>query len=479
MSRSYETVIGLEVHVELATKTKIFCGCSTQFGGAPNTHTCPVCMGMPGSLPVLNKQVVEHALAVGLATNCQINQYCKFDRKNYFYPDNPQNYQISQLYLPICHDGYVEIETEAGKKKIRIHEIHMEEDAGKLVHDEWEDCSLVDYNRSGVPLIEIVSEPDMRSAQEAVAYLEKLRMTIQYLGASDCKLQEGSMRADVNLSVREAGTEALGTRTEMKNLNSFRAIIRAIEGERQRQIDILESGEKVIQETRRWDDAKGTSRAMRSKEDAQDYRYFPDPDLVPVQISDGWIRRVRDAQPEMQEEKVARYQAEFGLPEYDAKLLTGSKHLADLFEAATALCNRPKEVSNWLMVEGMRLVKEQEQDVDQLSFSPENLAKLIRLVEDKVINRTVAKALFEEIVRTDMDPERAVEERGLKVVNDEGALRKAVEEVIAANPQSVQDFKNGKGKAAGFLVGQTMRAMKGKADPRMVEQLVRRLLSEA
>ena len=479
MSRSYETVIGLEVHVELATKTKIFCGCSTQFGGAPNTHTCPVCMGMPGSLPVLNKQVVEHALAVGLATNCQINQYCKFDRKNYFYPDNPQNYQISQLYLPICHDGYVEIETEAGKKKIRIHEIHMEEDAGKLIHDEWEDCSLVDYNRSGVPLIEIVSEPDMRSAQEAVAYLEKLRMTIQYLGASDCKLQEGSMRADVNLSVREAGTEALGTRTEMKNLNSFRAIIRAIEGERQRQIDILESGEKVIQETRRWDDAKGTSRAMRSKEDAQDYRYFPDPDLVPVQISDGWIRRVRDAQPEMQEEKVARYQAEFGLPEYDAKLLTGSKHLADLFEAATALCNRPKEVSNWLMVEGMRLVKEQEQDVDQLSFSPENLAKLIRLVEDKVINRTVAKALFEEIVRTDMDPERAVEERGLKVVNDEGALRKAVEEVIAANPQSVQDFKNGKGKAAGFLVGQTMRAMKGKADPRMVEQLVRRLLSEA
>lgn len=465
--------------MELATKTKIFCGCSTQFGGAPNTHTCPVCMGMPGSLPVLNKQVVEHALAVGLATNCQINQYCKFDRKNYFYPDNPQNYQISQLYLPICHDGYVEIETEAGKKKIRIHEIHMEEDAGKLVHDEWEDCSLVDYNRSGVPLIEIVSEPDMRSAQEAVAYLEKLRMTIQYLGASDCKLQEGSMRADVNLSVREAGTEALGTRTEMKNLNSFRAIIRAIEGERQRQIDILESGEKVIQETRRWDDAKGTSRAMRSKEDAQDYRYFPDPDLVPVQISDGWIRRVRDAQPEMQEEKVARYQAEFGLPEYDAKLLTGSKHLADLFEAATALCNRPKEVSNWLMVEGMRLVKEQEQDVDQLSFSPENLAKLIRLVEDKVINRTVAKALFEEIVRTDMDPERAVEERGLKVVNDEGALRKAVEEVIAANPQSVQDFKNGKGKAAGFLVGQTMRAMKGKADPRMVEQLVRRLLSEA
>ena len=318
MSKQYETVIGLEVHVELATKTKIFCSCSTAFGGEPNTHTCPVCTGMPGSLPVLNKQVVEYALAVGLAVNCQINQHCKFDRKNYFYPDNPQNYQISQLYLPICHDGFVEIETEAGKKKIRIHEIHMEEDAGKLIHDEWGDCSLVDYNRSGVPLIEIVSEPDMRSAEEVIAYLEKLRMTIQYLGASDCKLQEGSMRADVNLSVREAGSAEFGTRTEMKNLNSFRAIARAIEGERERQIDLLESGKPVVQETRRWDDNKGISRAMRSKEDAQDYRYFPDPDLVPVEISDEWIERVRSAQPEMREDKIARYQSQMGLPAYDA-----------------------------------------------------------------------------------------------------------------------------------------------------------------
>ena len=290
MSKQYETVIGLEVHVELATKTKIFCGCSTAFGGAPNTHTCPVCTGMPGSLPVLNKQVVEYALTVGLATNCGINQYCKFDRKNYFYPDNPQNYQISQLYLPICHDGWVEIETTAGKKKIGIHEIHMEEDAGKLIHDEWDDCSLVDYNRSGVPLIEIVSEPDMRSADEVIAYLEKLRLIIQYLGASDCKLQEGSMRADVNLSVREAGAEQFGTRTEMKNLNSFKAIARAIEGERKRQIELIEEGKKVIQETRRWDDNKESSHVMRSKEDAQDYRYFPDPDLMPVWISDEWIQ---------------------------------------------------------------------------------------------------------------------------------------------------------------------------------------------
>ena len=284
MAKQYETVIGLEVHVELATATKIFCGCSTKFGAAPNTHTCPVCTGMPGSLPVLNKKVVEYALALGMAANCEINRYCRFDRKNYFYPDNPQNYQISQLYLPICHDGHLEITTENGKKTIRIHEMHMEEDAGKLIHDEWEDCSLVDYNRSGVPLIEIVSEPDMRTAQEVIAYLEKLRMICQYLGISDCKLQEGSMRADVNLSVREVGSDRMGTRTEMKNLNSFKAITHAIEGERERQIELLEEGKEVIQETRRWDDNKESSHAMRSKEDAKDYRYFPDPDLQPMQI---------------------------------------------------------------------------------------------------------------------------------------------------------------------------------------------------
>ena len=476
MAKQYETVIGLEVHVELATKTKIFCGCTTEFGGAPNTHTCPVCTGMPGSLPVLNKQVVEYAMAVGLATNCKITQYCRFDRKNYFYPDNPQNYQISQLYLPICRDGHVDIETPAGKKSIGIHEIHMEEDAGKLVHDDWEDCSLVDFNRSGVPLIEIVSEPDMRSAEEVIAYLEKLRMTIQYLGASDCKLNEGSMRADVNLSVREAGASEFGTRTEMKNLNSFKAISRAIEGERARQIELIEEGKKVVQETRRWDDNKEYSYAMRSKEDAQDYRYFPDPDLVPVSISDAWIAEVKARQPELQEEKAVRYKKEFDIPEYDINIITSSKSLADMFEAATAICHNAKKVSNWLMVETMRLLKDKEMEPEDITFSPENLAALIHLTDENAINSTVAKEVFEKMFSENIDVEQYVEENGLRMVNDEGALRERIEKVIAENPQSVSGYQAGKTKAIGFLVGQTMKAMKGKADPGMVNQILKELL---
>ena len=478
MSKEYETVIGLEVHVELATKTKIFCGCSTAFGGAPNSHTCPVCTGMPGSLPVLNKQVVEYAMAVGLATNCDITKDCKFDRKNYFYPDNPQNYQISQLYLPICRNGKVEIETEDGNKKfIGIHEIHMEEDAGKLVHDEWEDCSIVDFNRSGVPLIEIVSEPDMRSAEEVIAYLDKLRLIIQYLGASDCKLQEGSMRADVNLSVREAGSTTFGTRTEMKNLNSFKAIARAIENEKNRQIDLIEAGEKVIQETRRWDDTKEYSYAMRSKEDAQDYRYFPDPDLVPVHISDEWIERVKAAQPELRTEKLARYQSEFELPAYDADILTGTKKLADIFEATTEICGKPKKVSNWLMGETMRLLKEKNMEPEDIRFSPVHLADLIGLVDEGTINSSVAKEVFEIIFDEDIDPKQYVEEKGLKTVNDAGALRETIEKIVNDNPKSVEDFHNGKEKAMGFLVGQTMKAMKGKANPAMVNEILRELLS--
>ena len=476
MSRQYETVIGLEVHVELATKTKIFCGCSTAFGGAPNTHTCPVCTGMPGSLPVLNKQVVEYAMAVGLATNCQIHQFCKFDRKNYVYPDNPQNYQISQLYLPICHDGGIEIETSAGKKVIGIHEIHMEEDAGKLIHDEWEDCTLVDYNRSGVPLIEIVSEPDMRSAEEVIAYLDKLRLIVQYLGASDCKLQEGSMRADVNLSVREVGAKEFGTRTEMKNLNSFKAIGRAIEGERARQIELLEEGKKVIQETRRWDDNKEYSYPMRSKEDAHDYRYFPDPDLVPVIISDEWLQEVRDRQPELRTEKLERYKKEFDIPAYDADILTGSKRLADLFEETTALCGKPKKVSNWLMGETLRLLKEEGKEPEDLSFTPQHLASLIELLDAGTINQTVAKEVFEKIYSEDVDPQVYVEEHGLKMVNDDNLLRTVVEGVIAANPQSVADYKGGKEKALGFLVGQTMKQMKGKANPGAVNKMLKELL---
>lgn len=476
MSREYETVIGLEVHVELATKTKIFCACSTAFGSAPNTHTCPVCTGMPGSLPVLNKQVVEYAMAVGVAMNCEINQYCKFDRKNYFYPDNPQNYQISQLYLPICHDGGIEIETEAGKKTVGIHEIHMEEDAGKLVHDDWTGESLVDFNRSGVPLIEIVSEPDMRSAEEVIAYLEKLRMIVQYLGASDCKMQEGSMRADVNLSVRKAGEKEFGTRTEMKNIGSFKAIARAIEAETARQIDLIESGERVIQETRRWNDDKGYSYAMRSKEDAQDYRYFPEPDLVPVVISDEWLQQVRERQPELRDEKLQRYIDEFALPEYDARILTSAKRMADLFEETAAICGKPKKVSNWLMGETMRLLKEHDMDPEDIAFSPEHLAKLIGLTDAGTVNSSVAKDVFEKIFHEDIDPEQYVKDQGLATVNDEGALRETVEQVIRDNPQSVEDYRNGKEKAIGFLVGQTMKAMKGKANPGMVNELLRKLL---
>ncbi len=476
MAKQYETVIGLEVHVELATKTKIFCSCSTEFGKAPNTHTCPVCTGMPGSLPVLNKQVVEYAMAIGLATNCEISKICKFDRKNYFYPDNPQNYQISQLYLPIARNGYVEIEAGGRKKKVRIHEMHMEEDAGKLIHDEWDDASLVDYNRSGVPLVEIVSEPDMRSAEEVIAYLEKLRMIIQYLGASDCKLQEGSMRADVNLSVREAGTEEFGTRTEMKNLNSFKAIARAIEGERERQIELLEEGKAVVQETRRWDDNKESSYAMRSKEDAQDYRYFPEPDLVPIAISGEWIEQIRARQPELQTEKLERYKKEFDIPEYDAKIITGSKHMADIFEAASAVCGKPKKVSNWLMVETLRLLKERGMEPEEISFSPENLAKLVNLTESRAINSSVAKEVFEKIFAQDIDPEIYVEEHGLKTVNDEGALEEVIRKVIADNPKAAEDYHSGKEKALGALVGQTMKAMKGKADPGLVNRKLREMI---
>ena len=474
--KQYETVIGLEVHVELATKTKIFCGCSTAFGGAPNTHTCPVCTGMPGSLPVLNKQVVEYAIAVGLATNCSITQYCKFDRKNYFYPDNPQNYQISQLYLPICRNGGIEIETAAGKKIVGIHEIHMEEDAGKLVHDDWTGSSMVDYNRSGVPLIEIVSEPDMRSADEVIAYLEKLRMIIQYLGASDCKLQEGSMRADVNLSVREVGAAEFGTRTEMKNLNSFKAISHAIEGERARQIELLEEGRQVIQETRRWDDNKESSYAMRSKEDAQDYRYFPEPDLVPIVISNEWLQAVKDRQPELRSEKLERYKKEYDIPEYDAEIITGTKKMADIFEATTAICNKPKKVSNWLMVETMRLLKENEMEAEDISFAPENLAKLIEMADAGEVNSSVAKEVFEEIFKNNIDPEKYVEEKGLKTVSDDGALREVIEKVVADNPKSVEDYNSGKKKAIGFLVGQTMKAMQGKADPGMVNKILMEIL---
>ncbi len=474
--KQYETIIGLEVHVELAAKTKIFCGCPTIFGAKPNTQTCPVCTGLPGTLPVLNKQVVEHAIAVGLAVNCDINRKTVFDRKNYFYPDNPQNYQISQLYRPICRNGGITIKTDGGEKLIRIHEIHMEEDAGKLIHDEENNCSYVDYNRAGVPLIEIVSEPDMRNDKEVIAYLDKLRLIIQYLEVSDCKLQEGSMRADVNISVRQLGSKELGVRTEMKNLNSFKAISRAIENERERQIALIEAGQAVTQETRRWDDNKGCSFSMRSKEDSKDYRYFPEPDLYAVNISEEWIEQIRVRQPELRDSKKKRYIEEYGLPEYDADIISSFKKMAQFFEETVSLCHKPKKVSNWLMVETMRLLNENGMEPDKLNFFPKHLARLIDIVDEGKINSSVAKEVFERIFYDNIDPERYIEEKGLIIDNDEDALKAVIRKVIEANPQSVEDYHNGKERAMGFLVGQIMKEMKGKANPKIVNVILKDFL---
>ena len=474
--KMYETVIGLEVHVELATKSKIFCSCSTRFGGEPNTQCCPVCIGMPGALPVLNRAVVDYAIATGLALNCSITEKCKFDRKNYFYPDLPKAYQISQLYLPICRDGWIEIDTESGSKKIGIHEMHMEEDAGKLIHDSDRDCTLVDYNRSGIPLVEIVSEPDLRNADEVVAYLKKLKTILQYLGISDCKMQEGSLRVDVNLSVREVGSKQLGTRTEMKNLNSFKSIAKAIESESKRQIQLLENGELVVQETRRWDDNKETSYAMRSKGEARDYRYFPEPDLPPLIIHSSWIDEIKKNQPEFREEKMARYIKEYKLPPYDAGIITESKKLADLFEKTVAICGKPKEVSNWIMVETMRLLNDMGMEPEDISLRPEQLSSLILMIDEGKINRTIAKELFEIIFTKPIDPEEYVKEHGLGMVTDEGRLKKVIKEILEINPQSVSDYRDGKTKVLGYLVGQTMKAMGGKADPSKVNIIIKEYL---
>ncbi len=473
---NYETVVGLEVHIELSTKSKIFCGCTTEFGGEPNTHVCPVCTGMPGSLPVMNKGVVEFAIRAGLALNCDITRYNKFDRKNYFYPDLPKAYQVSQLYLPICQNGKVEIDVNGEKKYIGIHEIHMEEDAGKLIHDPWDDCTLVDYNRCGVPLLEIVSEPDFRSADEVIAYLTKLRDTMMYLGVSDCKMQEGSMRADVNVSVRPVGQKEFGTRSEMKNMNSFKAIYRAINYEAKRQIEILEEGGKVIQETRRWDENKDASFAMRSKENAQDYRYFPEPDLLPIEISDEWINNVKDNLPELPEAKRARYISEFGLTEYDAGVITSAKQLAYLFEDTTAICGKPKEACNLIMGELMRLLSETSTLPEEIDIEPKKIADLINLITDGKINRSVGKEVFEEIFKNGVEPVKYVEENGLLMLNDDSLVSDTIDEVIANNPKSIEDYKSGKEKAFGFLVGQTMKALKGKANPQAVNKILKEKL---
>ncbi len=472
----YETVIGLEVHVELATRSKIFCGCSTAFGAKPNSQVCPVCTGMPGSLPVLNEKVVEYAVSLGLAANCRITRCCKFDRKNYFYPDNPQNYQISQLYLPICREGYLEIVISNGTKKIGIHEMHMEEDAGKLIHDEVQALSYVDYNRSGIPLIEIVTKPDLRTAEEVNAFLRKLRSMICYLGVSDCKLQEGSMRVDVNLSVRKYGSEVLGTRTEMKNLGSFRAISKAIEAEAKRQIELLEAGEQVVMETRRWDEKKEISYSMRSKENVRDYRYFPEPDLPPIHISEEWIQKLAANQPELGDARRLRYMCEYGLPAYDAQILTEEKAMADFFEKTIELCSQPKKVSNWLMGETLRLMKEEGCEAKDLKFEPKSLAVLIQMVDAGKINGTVAKQVFERMFYQNVEPEAYVEEHGMAMVNDDGILEKVVREVIGENPKSAADYQAGKKQALGFLTGQVMRKLKGRANAEKVNEILHKII---
>lgn len=472
---SWEIVMGLEVHVELATNSKIFCSCSTEFGGQPNTHCCPICTGMPGTLPVLNRRVLEYAIKAGIALNCEITKYNKFDRKNYFYPDLPKAYQVSQLYLPFARNGKVDITTGSGlSKAVRIHEIHMEEDAGKLVHSPNGDATYTDYNRCGIPLIEIVSKPDFRSSEEVIAYLEKLKSTFEYLGISDCKMQEGSMRVDVNLSVRPSGAAELGTRTEMKNLNSFKAIERAIKFEAARQIEIIENGGKVIQETRRWDDGKSMSFAMRSKENAQDYRYFPEPDIPPIEISDEMIELLRSCQPEFAEDKVNRYVREYGIEKADAEIIAGSKYLAHLFEDTVALCNKPREVRFWIINQIMYFMNEKGILPEDIKLPAEIFAKFIDIVAADRINRQTGKNVFEAMffADDDFDVERYIKENGLEQVDDAEVIRDAVRDVLSANPNTVEQYKAGQTKVVGFFVGQVMKATRGKARPETVNKIV-------
>ena len=472
MSRNdYEVVIGLEVHAELSTKTKIFCSCPTSFGAAPNTHTCPICMAMPGTLPVLNEKVVEYAVKAGLATNCEISKDSKNDRKNYFYPDLPKAYQISQFDKPLCNHGYVEIEDDEGnKKKVRLLRIHIEEDAGKLNHDVFAGGSLVDLNRAGVPLIEMVSEPDLRSSGEAERYLRKLKSILEYIEVSDCKMQEGSLRADVNVSVHKPG-EPLGTRTEMKNMNSFRSIVRGIEYEIERQIDVIEDGGVVEQETLRWDDVSGKTFPMRDKEDAQDYRYFPDPDLVAIKLSDEYIENIKKTLPELPESRKERYLTEYGLSEKDANIITSSKYLSDLFEQASKICNNPKAVNNWIISDISRILNETEMEPIQIPFDSKQLAKLVILIDKGTISSSIAKKVLVEMFEHPRDPEDIIDEKGWVQISDENAIKEVVLKILENNPQSIADYKAGKQKALGFLVGQAMKETRGKANPQMLNKM--------
>lgn len=471
LREDYEVVIGLEVHAELSTKTKIFCSCPTEFGGEPNTHCCPVCMAMPGALPVLNKKVVEYAIKAGLATNCDIARISKNDRKNYFYPDLPKSYQISQFDMPLCTKGYVEIETEKGPKRIGLVRIHIEEDAGKLNHDEFGRGSLVDLNRSGVPLIEIVSEPDMRSTKEVESYLKKLKSILEYIEVSDCKMQEGSLRADVNVSVRKKGDKEFGTRTEMKNMNSFRSITRAIEYEAMRQVEVIEQGGKIYQETLRWDEVSGKTFSMRDKENAQDYRYFPEPDLVAIKLSEEYIENIRKTLPEMPESRKERYLRDYKLSEKDAGIITASKYLSDLFEKASEICGNYKAVNNWIISDISRILNETEMDPKEIPFDAKQLAKLVTLIDKGTISSSIGKKVLIELFENPRDPEDIIKEKGWIQISDEGAIKEVVLKIIETNPQSVADFKAGKDRALGFLVGQAMKETKGKANPQMLNKM--------
>ena len=471
MKENYEAVIGLEVHSELSTKTKIFCNCPTKFGAAPNTQVCPICMAMPGTLPVLNEKVVEYAVKAGLATNCTISTDSKNDRKNYFYPDLPKSYQISQYDKPLCKDGYVEIDGDNGeKKKIRILRIHIEEDAGKLNHDEFGGGSLVDLNRAGVPLIEIVSMPDISSSSEAEKYLKKLKSILEYIEVSDCKMQEGSYRADVNVSVHKKGTP-LGTRTETKNMNSFRSISREIDYEIERQIDVLEDGGTVKQQTLRWDDVSGKTFAMRNKEDAEDYRYFPDPDLVAIKLSKEYIENVKNNLPELPESRYERYIKEYKMSEKDSKIIVASKYLSNLFEEASKICGNYKAVSNWIISDISRILNEKEMEPSQIPFTSSQLANFVKLIDNGTISSKIAKQVLEEMFENPKDPEIIVKEKGWIQISDEGKIKEVVLNILKDNPQSVSDFKAGKDRALGFLVGQAMKATKGQANPQMLNKM--------
>ena len=473
----YEAVIGLEVHAELLTQSKVFCGCSAKFGAPPNQNTCPVCLGMPGALPVLNRRAVEFAIRAGLATHCTIANDSRWARKNYFYPDLPKGYQISQYELPVCRGGRIDIETDAGTRSIRLTRIHMEEDTGKNIHDAHGDASLVDFNRCGVPLLEIVSEPDIRAAQEAGAYLRKLRTILQYLEICDGNMEEGSFRCDANVSIRKRGTTELGTKVEIKNMNSFRNVERAIEFELKRQAQTLDEGGRLLQETRLWDPDREVTRSMRSKEFAHDYRYFPEPDLLPLRVSDAWIDEVQRALPELPDARRARFVRDYGLPAYDAEVLTMRRDIADYYEAAVSHHRNPKALSNWVMGDILRIIRERKLDnalvIHDWPVPPERLAAMVELIDSGEISGKIAKAVFEEMVSTGKTPVQIVDEQGLKQISDEGPIIAAVEQVIAANPDKVAEYRNGKDKLFGFFVGQVMKATQGKANPQKLNELLR------